>query len=188
MSEFVKQSLNQWYEGTYDEILHMVPWRTFAAGVPEKLVCIYSWMPQTIMNVKGTATDSRAAIYSPGDVRNGLKPISRLVDRVRGERLLAARIDELARTIERIWMPLNVLLGATAASKYLHFSLPHLFPMCDVETRKIYNQGRPFNYAAFMAAFREDLLTGHNKRRALALYPRNAIRGWDIHLMMSRSG
>jgi hypothetical protein len=188
MSDLERQSLNQWYEGTYDEILRMAPWRTFAAGVPEKLVCIYSWMPRTIMNVKGTATESRAAIYSPDDVRNGLKPVGRLVDRVRGYRLLAARIDELAPTIERIWTPLNGLLGATAASKYLHFSLPHLFPMCDVETRKIYHQHRRFNYATFMAAFREDLLTGQNRRRALALYPRNAIRGWDISLMMSRSG
>ena len=42
---------NQWYVATYEAILSMAKWQDFTAHVERKLVCIFSWMPQAIMNV-----------------------------------------------------------------------------------------------------------------------------------------
>ena len=43
---------NKWYLDTYDEILKMADWSRFDVEVSRKVVCIFSWMPQTIMGLK----------------------------------------------------------------------------------------------------------------------------------------
>jgi hypothetical protein len=42
---------NNWYIDTYESILHVADWSRLERNVPEKMVCIFAWMPQTIMRI-----------------------------------------------------------------------------------------------------------------------------------------
>ena len=43
---------NTWYDATYDAILTMANWSVLEKDVPQKVACVFSWMPQTIMGIR----------------------------------------------------------------------------------------------------------------------------------------
>ena len=50
---------NQWYVATYEAILSMANWQDFTADLERKVVCIFSWMPQAIMNVNHSGSSKK---------------------------------------------------------------------------------------------------------------------------------
>ena len=116
----------------------MAPWKNFGSGIEEKLVCIYSWMPRTIMNLNGERNRPRADLYSPEVLTQTMRLIQGEFEKICGHQLLHGDLDEIADSVTKLWTGLEPPLGATAASKYLHFSAPNLFGLAVHMLLKVY--------------------------------------------------
>jgi len=61
---------NQWYVATYKVILSMANWQDLTADLERKLVCIFSWMPQGIMNVNHSGSVKKGNLKRKSQVFN----------------------------------------------------------------------------------------------------------------------
>lgn len=178
---------NAWYNDTYDSIFKMANWTTFSADVPKKVVCVYSWMPQTLMGVKHTGGRPKWASFSLNDVQAATRAVDSEFSEIHALTLREVNIDECDRHLRTVISALIQPFGVVAASKYLHFSAPKLFPMWDRSIRLARGHADTVDgFIEYMRAFKVDLLNPANMQAALAQYPANAVRGWDIVNMRNR--
>lgn len=178
---------NTWYDATYDAILTMANWSVLEEDVPQKVVCVFSWMPQTIMGISHPGGGRKWAAFDLTAVESRLKEASPLFTPLCDAHLQdATLVDEEQRLLKILGIMFSPF-GSVAASKFLHFSVPRYFPMRD---RSIRTQRRhpdtPAGFLAYMTAFRKELLEPKNQQSAIVAYPANAIRGWDIVNMRNR--
>jgi hypothetical protein len=180
---------NPWYEATYEAICEMPHWHRLDQEVPMKMVCVFSWMPQTIMSVNHTGRVPKWTEFGLAAVESRLRQAAPLVADVRNLRLEEAVLAEREASLLALFQLLFLPLGSVAASKLLHFSVPRFFPMWDRGIRL--GRGHKDNangYFEYMAHFQHDLLHQENLEQAVAAYPANPVRGWDIVNMRRRDG
>jgi len=162
----------------------MADWNDFAKDVGRKVVCIFSWMPQTLMAVSHKGSSKKWEHYSPTTVADALDRVAGSFEKVAASKLLDANIKMLSHDIEIIATALFPAFGPTAASKFLHFSAPTFFPMWDLKIRR-HDAFRDSSveYLRYMRHFQSELMDGGNFAAASSIYPSNPVRGWDIHKM-----
>ena len=178
---------NPWYTISYEPILDIANWKDYCADTEKKIVAIFSWMPQTIMSVKHKGNKLKYEIYDNKALTAAVKSSRPAFEAVSHNQLLEFDIDENAHHLETLCEALFPILGSVASSKYFHFSAPCLFPMWDRQLRL--KQGlddTPNGYIEYMRRFKLQLAKPENSRAALAAYPANAVRGWDIVCMENR--
>lgn len=176
---------NTWYLKTYDEIFKMADWSNFSAHVPRKIVCIYAWMPQTIMGLKAAGGKKLWEIISCDDVNQVVAALEPSFEVTRSEDFLSyqAVFDEIIE----LYSGLVSVLRPTATSKYLHFSHPKLFPMWDNGIRKkMHLKNSPDDYAKLIGIYFEQYSNDGLRNSIEVEYPGNFIRAFDIYLMKER--
>lgn len=185
---------NPWYRNTYEAILHMANWSLLEAEIDRKLVCVFSWMPRTIMNVKHVDTadgepQTKAGVFKREEIESALSAHAANFYELRCMHLLEESFKLTSienENVVRLFDCLKEFLGSTAASKYLHFSAPFLFPMWDSSIRKE-NKVTDSNgsaYLGFLEAIRAKLTSNQSALRdAREAYLPNPIRGYDIVMM-----
>jgi hypothetical protein len=180
------QPYNHWYTDTYDVIFQMADWNDFAKDVGRKVVCIFSWMPQTLMAISHTGKSKKWEHYSLTAVADSLDLVAGDFDNVVAIKLIDASIEQSRQNIEALCGVLFPAFGPSAASKYLHFSVPRFFPMWDQKIRKHASfRETSAEYIRYMQHFQSELMDKENWRTASSLYPGNPVRGWDIHKMQA---
>jgi len=178
---------NPWYVFSYEPMMNMADWQDFHADVEKKVVVIFSWMPQTIMAIKHKGDKRKCEIYDNIALSNAVGNSVKEFEAVKGGLLLEFDLDSNSRYILALCETLFPILGSVASSKYLHFSAPQLFPMWDRQLRlKEKLDDTAFGYIEYMRRFKKELANPTNLEAALAEYPTNAVRGWDIVRMKNR--
>jgi hypothetical protein len=178
---------NPWYIISYETILDMANWKDFCADTEKKIVAIFAWMPQTIMSIKHKGNKLKYEIYDNKALAVAVKNSSPSFEAISRYQLLEFDIDENARHLETLCKALFPNLGSVASSKCFHFSAPRLLPMWDRQLRL--KQGlddTPYGYIEYIRRFKLQLAKPENSSAALAAYPANAVRGWDIVCMENR--
>ena len=171
---------NPWYCDTYETILGMAAWSNLSEDIERKIVCIFSWMPRTIMSVPHPGKQFKCHCYSPQNLRDRLAPLQEEFNRIREQRLMDFDIARNRDILERLCEALFPVLGSVAASKFLHFSAPTLLPMWDSDIRKSRgHEDTAAGYIAYMTDFKDKLTVAENRNEALLKHP-NIVRGWDI--------
>ncbi|BEP70889.1 MULTISPECIES: hypothetical protein [unclassified Variovorax] len=179
---------NPWYGHTYEVIQELADWRTFSRDIPKKVMCIYSWMPQTLMSVKHAGGGTKWSAFSLEDIERLTKTVDSEFAAVQSLELQKANLEELEGSLRNIASVLFPPFGPVAMSKYLHFSAPTLFPMWDRRIRSSRKHAATVDgYLEYMRVFKEELMEASNMEKALSQYPSNAVRGWDIVNMMRRA-
>jgi hypothetical protein len=181
--------MNPWYGYTYEAIFGMAKWYIFPAEIDRKMVCIFSWMPQTIMNINMPGGKKRFE-FTVEEVSDAAQRAFNALEDYDSVCCCYCdfEIDKNRTSILNTVRPLFDVLGPVTASKFLHFSRPCLFPMWD---RAIAIQsGFPGlsvdDYVDFMKQFQDELCVPENMEVAKRNYPRNPVRGWDIEKMKNR--
>lgn len=178
---------NPWYDETYDAIFEMADWKELPADIPKKIVCIYSWMPHTLMGTKHVGGRRKWSCISLNDVETATRKVSEDFAEVSTLMLQEANIDVCENHICKIFTALIPLFGTVATSKYLHFSAPSFFPMWDRKIRISRGHDDTVDgYIEYMHAFKAELDISSNLQAALSLYPKNPVRGWDMVNMRGR--
>jgi hypothetical protein len=178
---------NPWYTDTYEPILNIANWDSFADDAPKKMVAIFSWMPQTIMSIRHPGKQFKYQLFELKSLIDALKKSENNFDLLKFSTLLSVDITLHQNKIEELFSALFHIMGAVATSKYLHFSAPRLFPMWDRQIRvKGGFSEDSSGYFAYMSKFKSDLQIESNLEKAKQKYPANPIRGWDIVSMESR--
>jgi len=168
-------------------MMNMANWHDFCADIEKKVVVIFSWMPQTIMAIKHKGDKRKYEIYDNKALFSAVEKSVKSFEAVSGGLLLEFDIDSNSRHILALCETLFPILGSVASSKYLHFSAPHLFPMWDRQLRlKEGLDDTALGYIEYMRRFKKELAKPENLEAALAEYPTNAVRGWDIVRMKNR--
>ena len=178
---------NPWYTISYEPILNIANWHDFCADTEKKIIAIFSWMPQTIMSIKHKGNKFKYELYDNKALSEAVDRSRQAFDAVKNSRLLEFDIDGNAQHLQTLFGALFPILGSVASSKYFHFSAPCLFPMWDRQLRL--KQGlddTPNGYIEYMRRFKRQLADPENSKAALAAYPPNAVRGWDIVCMKNR--
>ena len=125
---------NQWYVATYEVILSMANWPDFTADLERKLVCIFSWMPQAIMNVNHSGSTKKGNLKRKSDLfgvqqaADGVRKGASYLKTARDRELASVNLQEIKGEVLGVCAPIFDCLGSVAGSKFLHFSRPHLFP------------------------------------------------------------
>lgn len=180
--------MNPWYAFTYDAILDLANWEILDADVAKKMVGIYSWMPQTIMKLRMPQNRFMCDVHSLQDVTLAATQTVPNMEPLNNTTLQKLAFEEGAEQIEIVLTPLFGVLGSVAASKYLHFSRPHLFPMWDATLRtEAHLENSPAGFLQYMQLFKQELLIEENANAAAQRYPGNLIRGWDVVRMENRN-
>jgi hypothetical protein len=178
---------NKWYDATYGEIATMASWSQLDVDVAKKVVCVYAWMPQTIMGIKHTGGRPKWATFSLARVQKAFTKAATTFDQIKQLELRAADLDEIETSLLRVLKLLFLPLGSVAASKYLHFSAPKLVPMWDRKIRLAQRHSdTPQGFISYMRQFKAELAVPRNLRAATRAYPANPIRGWDMVNMKRR--
>lgn len=178
---------NTWYDETYDAIFEMADWEKLSADVPKKAVCIYSWMPHSLMGTRHVGGRPKWSCISLNDVETATRKASTDFFGVSTLILQEANIKDCEKYIRTILAALVPLFGTVATSKYLHFSAPRFFPMWDRKIRISRGHDDTVDgYIEYMHAFKAELEVPSNLQAALALYPKNPVRGWDMVNMRGR--
>lgn len=178
---------NPWYIFSYEPMMDMANWQDFSADIEKKVVVIFSWMPQTIMAIKHKGDKRKYEIYDNKALADAVGHSVQAFTAVRGSLLLEFDLDSNTRYILTLCEALFPILGSVASSKYLHFSAPQLFPMWDRQLRlKEGLDDTALGYIEYMRRFKKELARRENLKAALAAYPANAVRGWDIVRMKNR--
>jgi hypothetical protein len=178
---------NTWYDSTYEAIFDMATWTVFHADVAKKVACIFAWMPQTIMGVKGRARIPKWASYSHREVCEVLESVSPQFTPLQKLSLLSTAIADIEGGLRPALEATFPLFGSVAASKYLHFSAPQLIPMWDRSirlSRKHLDSADGF--IEYIRLFQAELREPDNLQEARTAYPANPVRGWDIRNMRGR--
>lgn len=179
--------MNPWYAFTYEAILDLANWEVLDADVAKKMIGIYAWMPQTLMKLRMPQKRFMCDVYSLQDVASAAKRAIKPMEPLNRITLLDLNFAEYSDQIEGVITPLFDVLGSVAASKYLHFSRPNLFPMWDAMLRKKAEfENSPAGYIQYMHLFKLELGDEENRASAAVKYPSNLIRGWDIVRMEHR--
>ena len=178
---------NVWYSHTYEPILSQPYWKDFCSEPEMKLVCVFSWMPQAIMNIKTTGGGTKAETYGIAELKTTLKEVAPHFGKLQPFNLREIALKQHQEVIQDCFRPLFRLMGSVAASKWLHFSAPHLFPMWDRGIRLQYGlEDSPEGYFNYMSQFQKELSDEKVYSKALKKYPDNPVRGLDI-LRMEQS-
>ncbi|MDI2141293.1 MULTISPECIES: hypothetical protein [unclassified Pseudomonas] len=178
---------NIWYDETYDAIFEMANWEELSADIPKKAVCIYSWMPHSLMSTRHVGGRPKWSCVSLNDVESATLKVSKDFSEVSTLTLQEANIKDCENIIHKILTALIPLFGTVATSKYLHFSAPKFFPMWDRNIRISRGHDDTVDgYIEYMQAFKEDLEVPSKLHAALTLYPENPVRGWDMANMRGR--
>ena len=185
---------NQWYVATYEDILSMANWGDFASDLGRKLVCVFSWMPRAIMNVNhsGSAKNGNLKLKSKAfGVRSAgeyIRNAASHFEAVRDKELLSVNLADIKEDVLATCSPVFRLLGSVAASKFLHFSCPHLFPMWDSSLRKNAKlRDSPEGYFEYMLLFQSEISLPENQELARGECSHNPVRGWDVCRMKRRA-
>lgn len=178
---------NTWYDSTYDAILTMADWSRLDVDVAKKMVCVYGWMPQTIMGIKHVGGRPKWANFAIADLQLALAQASKHFSGLHALDLRTTNIDKLEKRLHRVLQLLLPPLGSVVASKYLHFSAPKFLPMWDRAIRL----GRehadtPQGFIDYVRQFKSELAIRKNLRAAMQAYPSNPVRGWDVVNMRRR--
>lgn len=180
--------MNPWYAYTYEAILDLANWEMLDADVAKKMVGIYAWMPQTLMKLRMPQNRFMSDVYSLQDVASAATQTVGPMEPLNNIALLDLNLEENTEQIERVLTPLFSVLGSVAASKYLHFSRPYLFPMWDATLRNEAGlENSPAGFIQYMRLFKQELDEEENCTAAAQRYPNNLIRGWDIVRMENRN-
>ena len=178
---------NTWYDTTYDAIFTMADWSRLDADVPKKIVCVYSWMPQTIMGIKHTGGRPKWGSFSLADVQDALDQAANSFDGIKSLDLIGIDVKKVETSLLKVLKLIFPPFGSVVASKYLHFSAPRLIPMWDSKIRKArHHPDTPQGFISYVREFKAELAVPKNLRAAKAAYPLNLIRGWDIVNMRCR--
>lgn len=182
---------NQWYNITYETILKMVDWNHFSKDIDKKIVCIFSWMPMSIMNIK-TKKESNAnlksQLFNLDDVTNGIVDVEIDFNKISNQLLIKVNLEDIKKEVIKICSTLFKYFGSVASSKYLHFSAPKLFPMWDSNLRiseKLKDNSD--GYYEYMKLFRDEIINEDNYKMAIKEFDNNVLRGWDICRMKRRN-
>lgn len=176
---------NTWYLKTYDEILKMADWSKFSDHVPRKIVCIFAWMPQTIMGIKAAGGKKLWEKVSCDDVIQVVTSLEPTFGVTKNKSFHS--YANVENNIKKIYSDLVSLLRPTATSKYLHFSHPNLFPMWDSKIRKSMGlKDSSGDYTNLIKIYLEMYNDDQKRHEILAEYPNNFIRAYDIYLMKNR--
>lgn len=174
-----KRPYNEWYSHTYDAIAGAVNWDDLNEAFAIKIALVYSWMPTVIMH-----HNTRIQVSSIEEVRAALKKCNGILTKVRVRSLMETpNLDRHSKSIKATFDSLSTAIGNVAASKYLHFSRPHFFPMYDTKIATIESGD---DYFRFMEWVRSKLLEQENMAAARCKYPDNPLRGLDLVLMENR--
>jgi hypothetical protein len=180
-------SYNTWYSDTYEEILDIAEWSVFENNIERKMVSVFSWMPTVIMGIKHSKDERKYDLYALKDMTKATQECKKFFEEIKTERLLDVDLVKIEENIINIVERLYPILGTVAASKYLHFSAPCLFPMWDSKIRGSRNLAdSPEGYYKYMNEIKKELKDKKNYSQALSKYGANPIRGWDIVLMENR--
>jgi len=187
MNRSVLGNYSCWYTHTYDAILQMANWDVFASDAEKKIVCVFSWMPQTIMAVKHKGGRQKKDVYDLRTVSRVMEEAQSSFDSIKHLELMTVDLLDVKTQIRGVCSKLFRLFGSVVASKYLHFSVPRLLPMWDSAIRnERHYKDTPDGYFDYIQQFQNDLAKNENFSRAVAVYPNNPVRGWDIVNMTSR--
>jgi hypothetical protein len=119
---------NQWYVATYEAILSMANWQDFTADLERKVVCIFSWMPQAIMNVNHSGSSKKgdqrrkSEVFDVLQAAECVRKAASHLEKAREKELLSVNLEEIKGEVLGVCAPLFCLLGSVAGSKFLHFS------------------------------------------------------------------
>lgn len=180
---------NPWYTATYQPILEMANWGILTADIEKKIIAVFSWMPQTVMSITHSRKPHRCKweIYSVEMLRSALDPVDAPFAKIAKKLLTEIDASQNRIVIENLYAALFPILGSVAASKYMHFSAPHLLPMWDETIREDGGYKNSVSgYFDYLSAFRNQLNVPKNYRKAIERCPDNAVRGWDMECMRRR--
>ena len=178
---------NTWYDATYDSIREMANWPELNVDVSRKVTCVFAWMPQTIMGVKHTGGRPKWATFSLAEVQAAVDQAVVSFALLSSFELVNVELAEIKVNLLRVLELMFPPFGTVAASKYLHFSAPGLFPMWDRSIRIARgHQDCPQGFLDYMSQFKAELLVPANLEAARAAYPANPVRGWDVVNMRNR--
>jgi len=177
---------NKWYLDTYDEILKMADWSRFDVEVSRKVVCIFSWMPQTIMGLKAKGGKKLWQQVSLEKVQFVVSGLVSQFEATKSEDFSSYwRVDA---QIKKLYSELSIILRSTAATKYLHFSHPKLFPMWDSEIkRNLGLKDSAEDYLKLIDTYNSKYSDQNLRNIVLKEYPQNFVRAYDIYLMKNRN-
>ncbi len=173
---------NNWYIDTYESILHMADWSRFESNVPEKIVCIFAWMPQTIMGINAGGGRKLWEEVSYHRVQEVVADLSDTFEKTKQTDFPS--FEPVIPSITILYEGLSSILKPTASSKYLHFSHPRLFPMWDNRIRKYFGlvdsaQG----YIGLLKKYSEAFHNPVEREETLSHCPSNFVRAYDVYLM-----
>lgn len=181
---------NRWYSETYETILEdMCKWNEFSADLKKKIVCIFAWMPQTIMNVthsgKGEERETKATVYSLDTVEKEMEKLGEVSGFFKEKHLINTDLDShsVKERIESLCKPIFEIFGPSAGSKLLHFSYPSFFIMWDSDLRK--DQGCDNSPSGYLEYLKKAKAALKNERtiKAAKNEHSNLIRGLDVYWM-----
>lgn len=181
---------NLWYSATYEPIFEMANWDDFALDIEKKFVCVFAWMPQTIMSIlhsrQGSNRVTKAMVYGDDRVREEFQQVESVASLFKGQSLLDIDLEdrEVQDRVLDLCDPIFKVLGSVGGSKYLHFSFPDLFPMWDRKLRKEKRcPDSPFGYLRYLGIVKRALSDETTFQNAQKEYPSNVVRGLDIMWM-----
>jgi hypothetical protein len=167
---------NPWYCYTYEVICKAADWSSSSRDVPLKAALLFSWMPNVIMNYRRD--------LSLPNVELQLREIDPYLAKIPTIDLWKIEnLNDHKLHITEMFSVLEKCFGKVAASKFLHFSRSHFFPMFD---NAIVSIQSGVSYYNFVERTRKELFVESNREIARRCYPNNLLRGWDIHRMKTR--
>jgi len=177
---------NKWYLDTYEVIFRMADWSRFDAEIPQKMICMFAWMPQTIMGLKAEGGKKLWELVSLEKVQSLLSSLALSFEVTKPETFRSHfRVTE---QIKNLYSGLSTVLRSTGATKYLHFSHPNLFPMWDNEIKKqLVLKGSPEDYVKLIHIYNSEYSDQNRRTEILKEYPANFVRAYDIYLMKNRN-
>ena len=169
----------------------MANWQNLTADLEAKVVCVFCWMPQAIMNVKHSGKDKgslqKSDLFGVQEAYAHVEAAAPYFETVKTMELLSVDLQDIINEIVGSCEPVFALFGSAAGSKFLHFSSARLFPVWDSTLRKEARlSDSPQGYFQYMELFQRELRNPLNLSHALKEYPGNPVRGWDIHRMRYR--
>ena len=177
---------NKWYLDTYDVIFKMADWSRFDAEIPRKVICIFAWMPQTIMGLKDKGGKKLWESVSEEKMHSLISGLTLSFEITKSETFLS--YGTVTEQIKKLYYGLSTGLRSTATTKYLHFSHPNLFPMWDSEIKKQLNlKDSPEDYVKLIEIYNSKYSDQNLRGEILKEYPPNFVRAYDIYLMKNRN-
>jgi len=184
---------NVWYSATYERIFDMANWSEFSSDLDKKIVCVFAWMPQAIMNIhhsgKGKNLVTKASIYDPIKVYQVFEELKSVAKYFKDKNLTDTDLDDslVKNRICKLCNPLFSILGSVATSKFLHFSYPYFFIMWDNSLRKKKQcKNSQDGYWEYLKKAQKALKNKRIIKLAKKEYKFNPVRGLDVYWMKTK--